>query len=105
MNYRISISEIRLNNGGYEYGKYGRYYGNVRGSRLYQIDFVPLIRGADWLSLPIDKREVIVNEIEQAERELGRKQICDRDGVSRSASRDSLKQQILSVLPDARFFR
>jgi hypothetical protein len=32
---KISIKRIRLNQGGYEYGKYGRYFGN--GAPLYKV--------------------------------------------------------------------
>lgn len=35
---QISIRKVRLNAGGYAPGRFGRYYGNVRGTSIYQVD-------------------------------------------------------------------
>ena len=73
---KVSVRHVPLNRGGYEYGKYGQYYGNVPGERLYRY------------------------EIE--DREYAEVQAVDEYGELRAPSRAAAKKKIRARVPGAR---
>lgn len=79
---KVSLKQVRLNQGGYEYGKYGQYYGT--GQSLYRADF------GDYETIPLNWND-----------SLPAGDVCEFQAYDR----ESAKAYLLNKFPGIKFYR